>query len=178
MEKGPFCTITSVRTQTFLASHVAAPPRWLRTTNPHPVTPRCLFLPTLSSAGAQIQKMGSASSDQSLALFSVNVARDSNYQRGISPGGSEQVQTHASQLHPGLCNDFADCSAVWILPAPSWERKKKNSIPKRGLFGLFTDCMFIMKGVSKTNSPKRGLLSTSYVLYGRSSGHWEVLGRR
>lgn len=70
--------------------------------------------------------MGSASSDQSLALFSVNVARDSNYQRGISPGGSEQVQTHASQLHPGLCNDFADCSAVWILPAPSWERKKKK----------------------------------------------------
>lgn len=142
------------------------PPVLLRTANPHPMTPHHLFLPTPSSAVAQ---MGSASSGPCLVLVSVKGARDSNNLSGISPGGSREVRTRASQRHPGPCSGSTGCSAVWSLPAHS--RGGISSLPKRALLDLLTECRFIKKGVSKSKSPKRGLLSTSYVLYGRSSGH-------
>ena len=87
----------------------------------------------------------------------------------MAPGRLRHMPVSYTQVYATILQ-IALQSGALLHPAGG-RKKKKISLPKRGLFDLLIECMFIKKGVSKTNSPKRGLLSTSYVLYGRSSGH-------
>lgn len=73
-------------------------PGGLRAPKPHLVTPRCLFLPTPSSAGA---RMGSASSHQSLQKLQ-ETAITCEAAAWVGPGTFRSMSVTYSQVYPTI----------------------------------------------------------------------------